>query len=86
MSWGNFRHWIALVFCVAMAGLVIKFPEFFDWPIESYLQKNIGLVLFPWLTLLAGIMNHTAKKYLTFGSQDFYATRAACFIGHLPFG
>ena len=63
-SWGNFRHWIALVFCVAMAGLVTKIPEFFDWPIEPYLQKNIGLVLFPWLTLLAGIMYHTAKKYL----------------------
>ncbi len=75
MSWGNFRHWIALVFCVAMAGLVIKVPEFFDWPIEPYLQKNIGLVLFPWLTLLAGVMNRTAKKYL-FGAVLIFAAAA----------
>ena len=64
MTWGHPKHWIALVFYVFMAGLVIKVPEIFDWPIEPYLQKNIGLVMFPWLTLLAGLMNTTANKYL----------------------
>ena len=64
MIWGHPKHWIVLLLCVSMAGLVIKLPDLIGWPIDSYLQKNIGLALFPWLVILFATLKTTTIKSL----------------------
>ena len=78
MTWGHLKHWILLLLCVSIAGLVIKLPDLMGWSIDSYLQKNIGLALFPWLVILCATLKKTAIKSLIRALLTFIA--AAVFI------
>lgn len=64
MTWGHPKHWIVLLLCISMSGLVIKLPMLWGWHIDTYLQKNIGLALFPWLVILFAALKKTAIKHL----------------------
>jgi hypothetical protein len=81
MTWGHLKHWILLLLCVSIAGLVIKLPDLMGWSIDSYLQKNIGLALFPWLVILCATLKKTAFKSLIRALLTFIA--AAVFINGL---
>jgi hypothetical protein len=77
ISWGSGKDLTVLVFAVIVAGLIAKFPDFFNINHEYFYSRNIGFILFPVLSAYFAWKNKLSMGKMT--------VLAATFLGCLLF-
>lgn len=82
ISWGTGTELVFVIFASFIAGFVAKLPEIIPVSEEYFYPRNIGFVVFPFLTAyFAWKRKADLKKYLTLGGLILTAT---LFINLLP--
>lgn len=82
ISWGSEKELLFVVLLVFLAGLVAKIPDFFNIDQEYFYPRNLGFIVFPFLTAYFAWKQNAPQKIVV-GVFAFTAVLAA-YINFLP--
>ncbi|TFV97128.1 DUF4153 domain-containing protein [Algoriphagus kandeliae] len=69
INWGSLKDWRVVIIASLLAGLYAKLPEIFSIENELFYAKNLGLMVFPFVSIYFIWINKlTSKTILTVGS------------------
>lgn len=84
ISWGSKKELIFIIIASLAAGIIAKLPAILNINPESYYQRNIGFIVFPFLTAYFIWSNRLSTKKIVFAGVAFLI--ALFFINLLPAG
>jgi hypothetical protein len=64
--WGSTRDISVVIIASILAGIIAKFPAFFNLDEEIFYQRNIGFIVFPILSLYFAWKNKLKTKTIVF--------------------
>ncbi|MEO8088311.1 MAG: hypothetical protein ABI763_15930 [Bacteroidota bacterium] len=82
ISWGSNSELAFVIFCSLLAGLFAKFPTIFHLNPEMFYPRNLGLIIFPVLTMYFIWRKNLSTTKIVVAGFSFAA--AAFFINLLP--
>ena len=82
ISWGSKKEWILVIILSLSAGLIAKLPEILNILPEPFYQRNIGLIVFPALTIYFILSHQLSRSKLAWAGGIFLVS--ALFINLLP--
>lgn len=82
ISWGSGRELMIVVAISFLAGLLAKFPDFFDLKPEHFYSRNIAFIVFPFLTAYFSWKQKLPLKTMVISS--FVMVASALYMNVLP--
>jgi len=82
VSWGSGRELMLVAAISFLAGLLAKFPEFFDLKPERFYSRNIAFIVFPFLTAYFSWKQKLPLK--TVAISSFIMVASALYMNVLP--
>lgn len=64
ITWGSFKEWKFVVIAALIAGIYAKFPAIFDLKEDFFYPRNIGFLVFPFLTAYFAWKNQLSEKIM----------------------
>lgn len=64
ITWGSFKEWRFVVIAALIAGIYAKFPAIFDLKEDYFYPRNIGFLVFPFLTAYFAWKNQLSEKII----------------------
>lgn len=65
ITWGSFKEWRFVVIAALIAGVYAKFPAIFDLKEDFFYPRNIGFLVFPFLTAYFAWKNQLSEKIMS---------------------
>lgn len=82
ISWGSNKELTFVIIAALLAGVIAKFPTLFNLNPELFYQRNVGLIIFPILTIYFIWRKSLSIKKIVFAGVAFLI--ASIFINLLP--
>jgi hypothetical protein len=82
ISWGFKNEWLLVIIIAFLAGLVAKFPQLVSIDQDYFFLRNIGFVVFPFLTFYLSWRSGLNAKVISISFVTFFVS--AVYINFLP--